>query len=307
MTEVLRYEQGTLSLGESVVALGAFDGVHVGHQALIRDAVALSHEIGSGCCVATFDQDPERVINPHAAVPQLTALDEKISLISALGPDHILVVPFDEDLAALEPEAFIDDVLLDALVPRAVVVGEDFRFGAFARGDVSTLRRCGAQKGFSVVAHDLVQSSGGTVTSTRIRQLLSQGDVAQAAQLLGRPHKIRGVVVPGCGRGSRLGMPTANISFDESLALPAPGVYAGYTLVGEHAYPSALIVGRPPTFPDATSVLEAHLLDFTQRIYSASVAVEFVERLRDLQAFADEESLRSAMAEDISRVRALLR
>lgn len=306
MTQVLWHRAGDERIGETAVALGVFDGVHVGHQTLIRDAVETAADEGVSCCVVTFDRDPDQIVTPERAAPQLTSLADKLRLIGELGPDVILVVPFDAGLAAVTPESFIDDVLMRVLIPRIVIVGEDFRFGARAAGDVSTLRACGVRDGFEVISHELVTREGAPVTSTRIRGLVGSGDVAMAARLLGRPHHLEGRVVAGRSRGRRLGAPTANLEFDERMALPGPGVYAARVLHDARAYRAAVSVGLPPTFDDSISRFEVHLLDFEGDLYGATLKVEFVERIGDHRHYATETDLASAIAAFVAAVRALV-
>lgn len=306
MTQVLWHRSDDERIGETTVALGVFDGVHVGHQTLIRDAVETAANEGVSCCVVTFDRDPDQVVTPDNAAPQLTTLEDKLALIGELGPDVILVVPFDARLAAVSPESFIDDVLMRMLTPRVVLVGEDFRFGARAAGDVATLRACGTRDGFEVIAHELVTREGAPVTSTRIRGLVASGDVAAAARLLDRPHRLHGTVTPGRSRGRRLGAPTANLEFDARMALPGPGVYAARALHGRTAYRAAVSVGLPPTYPDALSRFEAHLLDFDGDLYGAAIRVDFIERLGEHERYSDEGELAGAIGEFVRRTREIV-
>lgn len=306
MSQVVWHGTDDASLGEAAVALGVFDGVHVGHQALIRDAVETAADEGVSCCVVTFDRDPDQVVTPASAAPQLTSLEQKLTLISELGPDVVLVVPFDAALAAVQPEAFIDDVLMRVLVPRVVIVGEDFRFGAHAAGDVATLRSCGARDGFEVIAHALVTREDAPVTSTRIRRLVAEGDVETATRLLGRPHRLDGDVVPGRSRGRRLGAPTANLEFDSRMALPGSGVYAARVRHEGRVYRAAVSVGLPPTFEDSTSLFEAHLLDFQGDLYGSSLEVEFISRIGDHRHYGAEADLAAAIAGFVADVRRLV-
>jgi riboflavin kinase/FMN adenylyltransferase len=293
-------------MGPAVIALGVFDGVHIGHQTLVRDTIALAQSRKVASCVLTFDRDPDQVITPGQAAPQLTTFEDKIALLRAVGPDAILVVPFDEWLSSLSPSDFCIDVLLDAAEPVACVVGHDFRFGHRAVGDADTLRELGEFHGFEVVTHPLVHACGEPVTSTRIRGLVAQGDVTQATALLGRPHRLRGTVVHGRGAGHQLGAPTANLDVDSRFALPMAGVYAAWATVDSERFPAAVSVGVPPSFPDATCPLEAHLLGFAGDAYGAAVMLEFVERLRDQRAFSDPTELAEAIAADVARVSSLL-
>jgi riboflavin kinase/FMN adenylyltransferase len=294
------------SIGPACAAVGVFDGVHVGHQALIRDAVRIASAEECVSVVVTFDKDPDQVVSPTAATAQLLDLEDKLSLIAELGPDAILVVPFDARVAAMAPLVFLDSVILTALRPVGLIVGYDFRFGHRAEGDVDTLVRYGRSHAFTVVAHDLVSVDGEPVTSTRIRGLVASGDVAGAAVLLGRPHRVKGDVVHGRAAGAGLGAPTANLAVGPFAAMPADGVYAGRVHVDGVAYGAGVSVGVPPTFPDSTAELEAHLIDYRGDLYGRSVTVEFVQRLRSQTAFPSEGDLAKAIAADLDRVRGIV-
>lgn len=306
MTTVMLHSRGVHEIGPAVIAIGVFDGVHVGHQTLVRDTIALARERRVASCVLTFDRDPDQVVTPGRAAPQLTTLEDKVALLRAVGPDAILIVPFDEWLSSLTPADFCIDVLLDAAEPVVCMVGYDFRFGVNASGDAATLHALGELHGFEVVTHPLVRIGNEPVTSTRIRSLVTAGRVAEAAELLGRPHRLRGTVVHGRGEGRALGTPTANLDVEARFALPAPGVYAGYATVAAGRYPAAVSVGVPPTFPDATCVLEAHLIGYNGELYGENPMIEFVERLREQQRFDSAEDLGRAIASDVARVATLL-
>lgn len=306
MTSIMTHATGRHEMGPAVIAIGVFDGVHIGHQQLIADTITIAREKRCASCVLTFDRDPDQVVTPLHAAPQLTSYAEKLRLISALGPDAILVVPFDEWLASLSPDDFCIDVLLDAAEPIACVVGYDFRFGTHASGDADTLRALGSLHGFQVVTHPLVHHEGAPVTSTRIRGLVAAGQVEQAAALLGRNHRLDGVVERGKGLGREIGVPTANLHVGAEFALPAPGVYAGWATVAGERLPAAISVGVAPTFPEATCVLEAHLIGFEGDLYGANVVVEFAQRLRDQRAFTSNEALAEAIHADIEKARVLL-
>jgi riboflavin kinase/FMN adenylyltransferase len=302
MTQVLTMNAGMEPLGPAVAAVGVFDGVHIGHQALIRDALMLARAKDALSVVVTFDRDPDQVVDPVAASPQLLDLDDKLTLLAEQGPDVVLVVPFDEALAAMPPLVFLDEVLVASVRPVAAVVGYDFRFGHRAEGDVDLLVRYGAQHDFTVLAHDLVRVGGEPVTSTRIRALVAAGDVAGAAALLGRPHRLKGTVVPGRHTGHDLGAPTANLEIATYTALPADGVYAASTVVAGVAYPAAVSVGVPPTFPDAKAVLEVHVVGFDGDLYGRTLGVEFLDRVRDQRRFETAEALTEQIAADVQLV-----
>ncbi len=302
MTRVLDWEAGALSLGHAVVALGVFDGVHIGHQALISDTVRRARELGVLSCVMTFDRDPDQVLTPDAAGPQLLTLEDKLAAIEVLGVDAIVVVPFCRLIAEMAPDRFVSDVLADALDPVEVRVGRDFRFGRSASGNVAVLERYGLSRGFAVVAHDLVAVDGEPVTSTRIRRLVATGDVATAHRLLGRPHRVHGTVVHGRAAGRDLGTPTANVTPVVFAALPADGVYAGAVVVEDARHVAGISVGNPPTFPEAHDYLEAHLVGFDGDLYGKQVDLEFVARLRDQRAFETPDDLAEAIRRDIGDV-----
>ena len=306
MSDIVTWGPATDHIGACVVALGVFDGVHVGHQALVADAVSLAESEGACSVVLTFDRDPDQVVSPTTAMPQLLDLEDKLALLADQGAGVVLVVPFTPRLAAMSPLTFLDEVLLATMSPVAVAVGRDFRFGHRAEGDVDVLTRYGAAHGFRVLAHDLVSDDGGPITSTRIRHLVHSGDVAQAAALLGRPHRVRGLVVHGRGAGAAIGFATANLAIDPYAALPAPGVYAGRATIGDTTYPAAISVGRPPTFPEAHDDFEVHAVGYLGDLYGRALAIEFLARLRDQRAFDDAESLAEAVASDIERVREIV-
>lgn len=307
-TRIVQWTGDEPSLGPAVVAIGVFDGVHIGHQALLKDTVRFARERGVMSVALTFDRDPDQVVTPDNAAPQLLLLEDKLRFMSDTGLDAIVVVPFCSHVASMEPDRFLDDMLTAAFDPQLVVVGYDFRFGAHASGDVETLRRHGSHAQFDVVAHELLKVGGEPVTSTRIRGCIEQGDVATAAELLGRNHRLVGRVTHGRGEGaSLLGVPTANIRpLTVYAALPADGVYAGYTLIDGERHVSAISVGLPPSFPKALDCLEAHLLDWSGELYAKQVTIEFAEYIRRHEVFADSADLAARIAQDVEKVRELL-
>jgi riboflavin kinase/FMN adenylyltransferase len=283
-----------------------FDGVHVGHQTLIRHAIEIANERRVPAVVCTFDRDPDQVVTPDSAAPQLLTLEDKLAYISVLGVDAIVVFSFCMRMASTTPERFLDDTLFDAVHPRSIVVGEDFRFGQHASGDVSTLRRYGAAHDCEVIAYPLVAVEGEPVTSTRVRTLIAAGDTLAAATLLGRPHRVRGHVVHGRGAGEPvLGVPTANVTPIRFSAIPADGVYAGTALIGEFAYPAGISVGVPPTFPESRDYLEAHLVGFDGDLYGRELILEFGGRLREQLHFDTPAELAERIRADLEQVKSL--
>lgn len=305
MTRIVSWTPGLEPFGPTVAAIGVFDGVHIGHQALVRDTVSLARDMGAASAVVTFDRDPDQVVTPSTAAPQLLPLDDKIELLAELGTDVLIVMPFTPELARTPPLTFLDEILLGSFKPVGVVVGYDFRFGHRAEGDVDVLVRYGAREGFSVVAHTLVSDGEGPVTSTRIRGLVADGDVASAARLLGRPHRVSGEVGHGRGIGVTLDAPTANLLVNPAIAVPAPGVYAGRTRIGDRIHPAAVFTGTPPTFTQGGDVFEVHVLDYAGDLYGTTLTVELLDRIRGIRRFDTDVELAKAISEDLVQVRAI--
>jgi riboflavin kinase/FMN adenylyltransferase len=286
----------------SVVALGVFDGIHLGHQEILTRAVTRARRDGLAAVACTFDRHPMEILKPERAPLPITTLDERLALMAATGLDTTLVLAFTRDLANVEPEAFVRDVLVERLHGKAVVVGTDHRFGRGARGDARLLETLGLQLGFDVEVVQPLQIDGAPVSSTEIRTALGRGDVERAARLLGRPYSACGEVVRGAGRGRTLGFPTANLRTDRPLLIPT-GVYACRARCGEGVYRAMVNVGNRPTFEGQTYAIEAYLLDFTGDIYDRPLCLEFHRRVRDEQKFASVEALKEQIARDVELAR----
>jgi riboflavin kinase/FMN adenylyltransferase len=297
-------------LGRTVVTIGNFDGVHLGHQHVVRRCREVADGLAAPQVVAvTFDPHPMAVLRPDHAPSALTGIEERAALLGRAGADAVLALPFDREMAAWSPEEFVRRVLVDALHARGVVVGANFRFGSRAAGDVATLRELGTRYDFT--AEGIALDGGPQVwSSTYVRTCLAAGDVSGAAEALGRPFSVRGVVVEGDRRGRELGFPTANVPTPGGTASPADGVYAGWLRrcdTGE-ALPAAISVGTNPTF-DGTRErrVEAYVLDRTDlELYGVEVEVSFVDRLRGMVRFEGVEALVETMNDDVARARALL-
>jgi riboflavin kinase/FMN adenylyltransferase len=304
-------------LDPSAVTIGAYDGVHLGHQVVIGQVRELAAARGLQTVVVTFDRHPATVVRPESAPRLLCDLEQKLELLAATGVDATYVIHFDAERAKETAEEFVDDVLVGCLNTRAVVVGEDFHFGHRRGGNVALLREMGATRGFTVEGLALVDAAGApagggpNVSSTAIRQRLIEGDVAGAAALLGRPHEIRGVVEHGDSRGGEeLGFPTANLMIPDDIQLPAVGIYAGwFERADGTVVPTAMSLGHRPTFydrPQGAPLLECHLLDFEGDLYGEAVKVRFVERLRGEVRFDSVDALVAQMQADVDRTRQLL-
>lgn len=290
--------------GGTAVSIGAYDGVHLGHQAVLAELRRLARAGGQETVVVTFDRHPASVVRPESAPKLLTDLAQKLEVMGATGNvDHVVVVHFDEERAREEAADFVKEVLVDALGARRVVVGEDFHFGRGRRGNVALLREIGSGAGFDVVGLPLV----GSISSTHIRELLRAGDAGGAAMLLGRPHEVRGVVERGEGRGVDLGFPTANVAVPGDILLPRNGIYAGwYSRPDGTVHAAAISLGVRPMFPTDSPVLEAYLLDFAGDLYSEAARVRFVERLRDERRFDSVGALVAQIDKDVGAARAVL-
>lgn len=290
------------SAGGSLVAIGNFDGVHRGHQALFEAARRLRDAHGGQVVAVTFEPHPLTVLR-GAAPGKLTTLEEKARLLVRFGVDQIVVLPSTTALLQLEPRAFLDQVLL-TLKPRAVIEGSEFRFGADRQGDVHTLQEHGRQHGYDVqvVAPVPDPVTSRTVSSSAIRAALQAGDVESAHRMLARPPHVRGTVVRGDGRGAGIGFPTANLANVEHMP-PAYGVYAAVAAVRGARYRAAVNVGPQPTFGQMMSRIEAHLLDFEGRLESSQLVLCFLFRLRGQQRFEDITALSNQIREDVRAVR----
>ncbi len=291
-------------LGPTAVTIGNFDGVHRGHQALLGALVRTARAAGVPAVVVTFDPHPAAVHRPGQAPPLLTGLTDRIELLAGSGVDAVLVLDYTLDFARTSPEDFVLTYLVGALHACAVVVGEDTRFGWANAGDPTTMAALGTRHGFAVeVVADVAGTGGGRRwSSSWVRELLDAGDVAGAADVLGRPHRIRGVVVHGEARGRELGYPTANLGPDASGAVPADGVYAGWLVRGgTERLPAAVSVGTNPTFDGVTRVVEAYVLGRTDlALYGEEVVVELVEHLRPMLRFDGVDALVAQMADDVA-------
>ena len=278
--------------GPSAVALGVFDGIHLGHRAILGTAVAQARRHALAALACTFEPHPMEVLQPGRAPLPLTTLPERLELIAGTGIDTAVIVAFTPAVAAVEPETFVRDVLVGALQARHVVVGFNHRFGRGARGDARLLQRLGRDLGFQAHVVEPTTVDGVPVSSSEIR----------AARLLGRPYSVHGEVVRGAGRGRTLGFPTANVKTDRSLSLPA-GVYACHAVVGASGYRAVINIGVRPTFDEAALVVEVHLLEFSGDLYGSRINLHFLRRLRDEQKFADVEALRTQIARDVAAAR----
>jgi riboflavin kinase / FMN adenylyltransferase len=299
--------------GASVVTIGEFDGVHRGHQRIVSGARQTAADLGLPVVVVTFDPHPDEVVRPGSHPELLCTTRRRLQLLAGLGVDAVYVIQFTLEFSRLGPDEFVRTVLVDRLHAARVVVGENFRFGHKAAGDVTLLAELGEKYEFTATGVPLLTENGITVSSSRIRALLADGAVSGAAELLGRPHRVEGVVVRGFERGRSLGFPTANLEPPPHSAVPADGIYAGWlaSLDGAGAeterWPAAISVGTNPTFGGQDRAIEAHALDRDDLdLYGTHVAVDFVARLRATVTFDSVEALVQQMYIDVGDARRLL-
>ncbi|MDT4931819.1 MAG: riboflavin kinase / adenylyltransferase [Pseudonocardiales bacterium] len=301
--------------GHCVVTIGVFDGIHRGHASIIADAVQIAAERGVPSALITFVPHPSEVVRPGSHPPVLTSIVRRAELVEALGVDVFCALPFTLEFSRMPPDEFVHQALVDRLHASAVVVGENFRFGHKAAGDVTLLEQLGHTFGFTTHGVALLREGDTPMSATYVRSCVLAGDVATAAQVLGRPHRVDGVVERGDQRGRELGYPTANLRTDAWAAVPADGVYAGRvvrldewgrTVPGGLLGTAAISVGTNPTFEVRQRRVEAYILDFEGDLYGANVGVEFDERLRGMEKFASVTALVEQMADDVARTRALI-
>ncbi len=299
---VLRGDPRVWDTEQSAVAIGMLDGVHLGHRALIEHLL----DAGAGLTptVLTFEPHPRFILSPDAPPMRLSSLSQKAEMLKELGLEVLAIADFTEEFSRLTPEEFCAEYLVTGLDARLVVVAEPFRFGAGGRGTVADLRAWGSRMGFDVSPIAPAMDGDLKISSTTIRNAVAAGDMETAARQLGRPFRLIGTVVEGRRMGEEIGFPTANLSLDEDLALPGRGVYRAIATLGGDAYKAAVNVGvRPTTTGDGVLTVEAHLLDFDESIYGRELTIDFLNKLRDEQAFESVESLREQIARDVEVVR----
>lgn len=298
--------------GRSVVTIGSYDGVHRGHQLIIGRAVERARELGVPAVVVTFDPHPSEVVRPGSHPPLLAPHHRRAELMAELGVDAVLVLPFTSEFSKLSPADFVVKVLVDKLHARSVVEGPNFRFGHKAAGDVTFLAELGETYDYEVLVIDLYErgkaGGGEPFSSSLTRRLVAEGDVTGAAEVLGRPHRVEGVVVRGAQRGRELGYPTANVETLPHTAIPADGVYAGWLNVEGETMPAAISVGTNPQFDGVDRTVEAYAIDRVGLdLYGLHVAVDFLTYIRGQETFDSLDAFLDRMAKDVDRCRELLR
>lgn len=290
---------------EVIITIGAFDGVHVGHQHLIKHLVQRARETESVSAVVTFHPHPRTVLYPEKPTLYLTTLQEKTKLLGELGLDLLVILPFTSTLAHTSAGDFIRSIC-DHLRIGELWIASGFALGHNREGDVGYLRQVGRQRGFDVVVIEPLRLGGEVVSSSRIRSLVMEGRVEEAAELLGRYPRLTGRVVVGAGRGKGMGFPTANLAVDEGRVIPANGVYAVHAHLGAENHDGVANIGLRPTFDGSARTVEAHILDFEGELYGTELILEFVKRLRPERRYASADKLISQMQQDVESARIVL-
>lgn len=293
----------------AVITIGNFDGVHIGHQALFHTVIEKAEAIGGVSVAITFEPHPMRVLTTNAHPPLITLREQKRELIGRVGMDMLICIPFTREFAAISAGDFVKDLLVERLNMKAIVVGRDYSFGSRRQGDLAMLQRMAKDLGFEVLVVDWIQPVNGKsqrISSTRIRELVMDGDMQKARKMLGRYYQIRGHVATGRNRGGRLlGFPTANINLQDELC-PKQGIYAVTIEHGGEVLKGVANIGYSPTFDDHVFTIEVHILDFKKNIYGDPIRVNFIERLRDEIKFDGIEALSAQIKKDIIRARDVL-
>jgi riboflavin kinase / FMN adenylyltransferase len=293
-----------LRLKKTCAVIGIFDGMHRGHQYLIKQMLACACRLGARPIIITFFPHPAHVLRPDLKLGYLTSLQDRFRLMDDLGVAACLVIPFDRSFAGIQPEKFIKDILVKKLGVKAVFVGDDFRFGKDRSGDTALFQRLGPQYGYEMHAVSGLKQGGDVISSTRIRQLVGAGKLKEAARLLGRGVSVSGAVVKGSKRGKGLGFPTANIAYEADI-LPPQGVYVVKVLLGKKEYPGMANIGTRPSFEKQVSKLhlEVHILDFSKNIYGKRLEVEFLKKIRNEKKFPGPQALIRQIQKDESFTR----
>jgi len=303
--EIIRELKSLAPRPHPVVALGNFDGVHIGHRAILAEALNRARAVGGTAFALTFDPLPARRLFPDRAPPALVTLEDKLELLRAAGIDCVVVIDFTLELSRVSARDFVQDYLLRKLGARAVVVGHSVSFGHKRAGNAEAMVAMGREFGFETFVVGPVTAEGLAVSSTKIRELIVAGDVRTAARLLGRHHFLSGTVVRGRERGRKLGFPTANLA-SETECIPPDGVYATRVMLADGAWPSVSNIGMNPTFNESARSVEAHIFDFDRDLYGQRIKLEFVERIRGERKFESGDALAKQIAADLKRAREIL-
>lgn len=304
-----RIEKITTPYLNAVITIGNFDGVHLGHRALFQKVIEKAKEIGGRSVVMTFEPHPIRVLKKNGQPPLITLYEQKVELVEKSGIDVLVCIHFTPEFASLTATEFVEDLLMKRIGMKAIVVGEDYTFGKNREGDISLLRSFGEQMQFEVIAVDKIRISDelpGRISSTKIRELVTEGNVDEAQELLGRYYQIRGIVVPGRDRGGELvGYPTANVNLYDELC-PKAGIYAVRVECEGEIHNGVANIGYSPTFGDHAFTVEVHILNFNKDVYNRKIRVNFIKRIRDEIKFTNISELSAEIGRDIIKAQKIL-
>lgn len=303
---IIRGTNKIKNLKSPVLALGNFDGVHLGHQALLKKAIGRAGETGGDSVVLTFDPHPVKVLAPEKYLPLITPIEKKIKLMEELGFSAVICAEFNLDFANLHPRKFVNDIIIEEIGAKEVVVGFNYAFGKGREGGIDFLRGLAGDYGFKLHVVEPVTTGGVVVSSSKVREAIWTGKAGLATTLLGRPYDMEGVVVAGNKRGRTLGFPTANIRTNGEL-FPKSGVYAAVLVLKGERYKAVANVGNHPTFPDDPFSVEAHIFDFNSDIYGEKVDLLFIERIRDDMAFPTPAALVEKIRHDVLKAKEILK
>jgi riboflavin kinase/FMN adenylyltransferase len=306
MTTLEKEIIGLVPTRGTLISIGVFDGLHLGHQTLLRDLVTQARAKNLLSAVITFKRHPMALLEPGEAVPSLTSPAERIRLIKGLGVDIVITLTFSRELAELGAQPFVL-LLQQHLKMQGMILGWDFALGRHREGSLEALHELGKKLGFTTEVLGPVKYGNAVISSTEIRNALAKGDMARANAMLGRCFSLEGRVISGEGRGATLGFPTANLDLDPLQALPLDGVYAAETFIGGRHFPAAVFIGRRPTFGGVERIVEVHVLDFTGDLYRHDLKIDIIERVRGEQKFKDAETLKTQIEKDIVAVRDIVR
>ncbi len=303
--EIIRDINALVPYPFPVLAMGNFDGVHIGHQAIVRAAIERARATGGSALAVTFDPLPAKVLNPIGAPQLIMTPEDKHELLRSLGLDGVIVLTFSRELSMLSPEQFAHEYLLRRIGARIVVVGHNVSFGHARAGNADVMRRLGRELGFETMVVGPIECEGSAVSSTRVREMIRAGDMERATTMLGRPHFVRGPVVHGRERGRKIGFPTANIQ-SRTECLPPDGVYATRVVMEEGSYPSITNIGMRPTFGEPERTIEAHIFDFDRDVYDRDVKLEIVKLIRGERKFESAQALSAQITADLQRAKEIL-
>lgn len=296
----------TRPYNNSVITIGNFDGVHIGHQSLFHEIIEKADAIGGTSIAVTFEPHPLRVLKKNDLPTLITLHEQKTELISRVGLDVLVCIPFTKDFAKISAKSFVEDILLKRLGMKILVIGRDYAFGKNREGNLQFLESCSTELGFEVIVADWIANGSGRISSTKVRKLVMDGELLHAHKLLGRPYQIRGTVMAGRDRGGKLlGFPTANINLVDELS-PKMGVYAVTVECNDKKYKGVANIGYSPTFDDHIYTVEVHLLDFKENIYGKKIRVNFIQRIRDEKKFSGIDELSGQIQKDIITAKEIL-